>query len=93
MAKAIKSDVGTAQNAISKYGSSESINSKKSTLGESNLSGMKTAIKVSNKIVGDLTKLQKSVTKQAGKFPKLASAIEKRDKQDAKSLSNNTWGW
>ena len=54
---------------------------------------MKTAMQVSNKIVGDLMKLKTSTKKQADKFPKLASAIEQRDKQDANSLLNNTWGW
>ena len=62
-------------------------------MGESNLSGMKNAVTVSNKIVGDMITLQSGITKQAGKFPKLASAIEQRDKQDATSLLNNTWGW
>ena len=89
----IKSDTGTTNDAISKYDSSGNVSSKTSTLGESNLSGMKTAMQVSNKIVGDLMKLKTSTKKQADKFPKLASAIEQREKQDANSLLNNTWGW
>lgn len=93
MAGPIKSNTGVAQDAVSKYGNSSSVSSKASSLGESNLSGMKTAMQVSNKIVGDLLKLQSSAKKQAGKFPKLAQAIEQRDKQDANALFNNTWGW
>lgn len=92
MAGPIKSNTGVAQDAVSKYGNSRSVSSKSSSLGESNLSGMKAAVQVSNKIVGDLLKLQSSVEKQAGKFPKLASVIEQRDKQDANSFLNNTWG-
>ncbi|MBL3716867.1 MULTISPECIES: hypothetical protein [Lactococcus] len=92
MTGSIKSNVGVAQDAVSRYRNSRSVSSKTSTLGESNLSGMKTAMQVSNKIVGDLLKLQSSVEKQAEKFPKLASAIEQRDKQDANVLLNNTSG-
>ena len=61
----IKSDTGTTNDAISKYDSSGNVSSKTSTLGESNLSGMKTAMQVSNKIVGDLMKLKTSTKKQA----------------------------
>ena len=93
MAGPIKSDTGTANDAVSKYGNSGNVSSKSSSLGESNLSGMKNAVTVSNKIVGDMITLQSGIKKQAGKFPKLASAIEQRDKQDATSLLNNTWGW
>ncbi|PCS04066.1 hypothetical protein RU86_GL001661 [Lactococcus piscium] len=54
---------------------------------------MKSAVTVSNKIVSDVSSLQSSIKKQAGKFPKLASAIEQRDKQDATALLDNAWGW
>lgn len=93
MAGQIKSDIGTANDAVSKYGNLVGPSTKISALGESNLSGMKSAVTVSNKIVSDVSSLQSSIKKQAGKFPKLASAIEQRDKQDATALLNNTWGW
>lgn len=93
MAGQIKSDLGTANDAVSKYGNAVGPSIKTTALGESNLSGMKSAVTVSNQIVSDVCSLQSSIKKQAGKFPKLASAIEQRDKQDATALFNNTWGW
>ncbi|KXF71667.1 hypothetical protein [Enterococcus faecalis] len=91
MTASIKSDISVAQEAVSHYGKSGSIN-KMSTLGESNLSGMKTAMEVSNEIIGEVLKLQSGIKKQADKFPKLASVIEQRDKQDANAISNDMWG-
>ena len=93
MAGAIKSDTGVANDAVSKYGNSGNVSSKSSSLGESNLSGMKNAVEVSNKIVGDMMTLHSGIKKQADKFPQLASAIEQRDKKYATSILTNTWGW
>ncbi len=54
---------------------------------------MKSAEKISNSIIGDLSKLESGIKKQADKFPKLAKIIEERDKQDAADLTTMNWGF
>lgn len=82
MPKAIRSDVGTAQSAVSKFNRLSNQKGQHFDLGKSNISGMKQAVTVSNQVIEDLAKLQTSIKQQAGKFPQLAQAIEQRDKQD-----------
>ncbi len=91
MAGKVISDLEAANAAISQFNKGQS-SSQHFSLGESNISGMKTALNLSNSIIGDLTKLETSVQKQADKFPKLAEVIEARDKQDAVDLSGMSWG-
>lgn len=92
MTGSIKSDASIARDAVSHYGNSKNTNSEQTSFGQSNLTGMTKAKKLSNKIVDELVKLQSGVKKQADKFPKLATEVEQRDKQDAKSILNNNKG-
>ncbi|MFC4652342.1 hypothetical protein ACFO26_05410 [Lactococcus nasutitermitis] len=92
MATAVKSNLGDAQNAVSKFKESGTTGQKYS-LGESNISGMKRAAKLSNEIIGDLSKLESGIKTQADKFPKLAAVMEERDKKDASNLSQMNWGF
>ena len=92
MAGKVSSDLGAANVAVSQFNKGQS-SSQHVSLGESNIAGMKNALTLSNSIVGDLTKLETSVQKQADKFPKLAEVIEARDKQDAVDLSGMNWGF
>jgi len=92
MSGKVSSDLGAANAAVSHFNKGNA-SSQHFSLGESNIMGMKNALTLSNSIVGDLTKLETSVQKQADKFPKLAEVIEVRDKQDAVDLSGMNWGF
>ncbi|MDT2882060.1 hypothetical protein [Lactococcus lactis] len=92
MAGKISSDLGSANAAVSQFKTGNS-SSQHFSLGESNITGMKSAEKISNSIIGDLSKLESGIKKQADKFPKLAAVIESRDKQDAADLTTMNWGF
>lgn len=83
---AIRSNLGDAQGAVSQFKESEK-SGKQCSLGESNIAGMKKAVKISNQLIGDLSKLESGIKTQADKFPKLATVMEERDKKDASDLS------
>ncbi|TYC47868.1 hypothetical protein ESZ50_10970 [Weissella muntiaci] len=53
------------------------------SLSSSNLKGMETGVKVSNKLLDNINKLTSSVKKQADKFPQIAKIIEARDNDQA----------
>ncbi len=88
----ISSDLGSANAAVSQFDTGN-FSSQQFSLGESNISGMKNAMELSNSIVGDLTELESSIKKQADKFPKLAAVMEERDSQDAVDLTVMNWGF
>lgn len=92
MSGKVSSDLGSAQAAVSQFNNGQA-SSQQFSFGESNITGMKSAVKLSNSIIRDLTQLETSVKKQADKFPKLAEVIEARDKQDAVDLSGMNWGF
>lgn len=88
----VSSDLGSATAAVSQFNTGK-FSSQHFSLRESNISGMKSAEKISNSLIKDLRKLESGIKKQADKFPKLAAAIEARDKQDVASLANKSWGF
>ena len=88
----ISSDLGSANATVSQFNTGNFL-AQHFSLGESNISGMKSAEKISNSIIGDLTRLEASIKKQADKFPKLAAVIEARDRQDAADLTSMNWGF
>lgn len=92
MAGKVSSDLGSATAAVSQFNTGN-FSSQHFSLGESNITGMKSAEKISNSIIKDLSKLESGIKKQADKFPKLAAVIEARDRQDAASLANKNWGF
>ena len=92
MAGKISSDLGSANAAVSQFNTGN-FSSQHFSLGESNIMGMKNAEKISNSIIGDLSKLESGIKKQADKYPKLAEIIEERDKQDATDLTTMNWGF
>ncbi|WP_242327064.1 hypothetical protein [Lactococcus lactis] len=92
MSGAIKSDIGAVNASVSQFKKTSS-SGQHCSLGESNISGMKNAVEISNSIIGELNKLEVSIQKQADKFPKLAAVIEERDKQDATDLTTMNWGF
>ena len=88
----MKSNLGAAQSAVSQFKTGHS-SGQHFSLGESNIAGMKNALEISNSIIGDLSKLESNIKKQADKFPKLAAVIEQRDKQDMVDLTTMNWGF
>ncbi|MCJ1976686.1 hypothetical protein [Pseudolactococcus paracarnosus] len=93
MPRAIRSDVGAAQGAVGKFNNLSSQMGHHFDLNRSNIAGMKQAVKVSNHVVEDLSKLQSSIKEKADQFPQLARVIEQRDKQDSVELSSRSWGF
>ena len=87
MPRAIRSDLGAAQGAVGKFTQLSSQTGQHFDLNKSNIEGMKQAVKVSNRVVEDLSKLQSSIKAKADPFPQLARVIEQNDKQDGIAFS------
>lgn len=75
----IASDSGAATNAISGIQSVEVNKGQQVSLGESNVSSMKTGTEVTNQLLPDLTNLIECVKEQGNKFPKIAELIAIED--------------
>lgn len=88
----LKSSVEAAQAAVSQIKVGEG-SGQHFDLGETNISGIKQAVTISNQIVNDINQLETGIKQQADKFPKLASVIEERDRQDATNISQMNWGF
>jgi len=81
----VKSNLTEVKIAVSMFKVTEQ-EGKLVTFKDSNIAGMKEAIRVSNPLISNLSQLQRRVGRQAKKFEKLAETIEARDKADAKRL-------
>lgn len=84
----IRSDLASANAAVSGLKDKNNFSGQHFSLGESNIGGMKNAVKVSNQIINNTSKISSGVKKQADKFPKLAAVMEQRDQVDARN-----WGF
>lgn len=89
MGQAIKSDIGTATDAVSKFWGVDTGSFKGNHLpiGASNIGSIKKGATVSKELLGDLAKLGSCIKKQAEKFTDLAKVIQARDAQDSKQFS------
>lgn len=89
MGQAIKSDMGTANDAVSKFWGVDTGNFKGDTLsiGASNISSIKKGANISKEMLTDLSKLSTCIKKQADKFTDLATVIQSRDTRDSKQFS------
>lgn len=89
MGQAIKSDIGTATDAVSKFWGVDTGNFKGGniSIGASNISSIKKGAEVSKEMLVDLSKLATCIKKQADKFSDLAKVIQARDSQDSKQFS------
>lgn len=92
MPRAIRSDLRAAQGAVGKFTHLSNQTGQHFDLNKSNISGMKQAVKVSNHVVEDLSKLQSSIKAKSDQFPQLARVIEQRDKQDGIEFAKKSWG-
>lgn len=55
--------------------------------GDCNITAMKTGQAVNNQLMANVLNFMNAISKQAEKFPALATAIEERDAQDAKTFN------
>lgn len=75
----VASNSGAASAAITGVTSVSINKGQQTSLGESNVSGLKTGVEISNQLLSNLEQLISCVKTQSEKFPKLAEVIAVRD--------------
>lgn len=91
----ISSSTMVAKSAVSKLTSveGEAIQNENISFAGSTLPCMKSAQKLTNKMLNDIGELVGTIQTQADKITELSEIIEQRDKEDASDLSKMTWGF